>query len=186
MRAGKLRRKRVPKAPVLKDERVVQKMYRMRAGKGGKGPWEHRVWRGDLKGTNKWYCVHNRQKNSCRACGGVSICHHDRIRSRCKVQHPLEPRCWFVTIACSDGCATYRNAAEGAFVCISGSAPSARSAAEEASACISGFVPRARSAADRKSVCISGFAPGARSAVDRKFVCMGRTNDIVSSDASRT
>ena len=79
MRAGKLRRKRVPKAPVLKDERVVQKMYRMRPGMGRNGPWEHRVWRGDLKGTNKWYCVHNRQKNYCRACGGVSFCHHDRI-----------------------------------------------------------------------------------------------------------
>ena len=91
MRAGKLRRKRVPKAPVLKDERVVQKMYRMRPGMGRNGPWEHRVWRGDLKGANKWYCVHNRPKNNCRACGGVSICHHDRRRSQCKVRTLLDP-----------------------------------------------------------------------------------------------
>ena len=90
-RAGKLRRKRVPKAPALKWERVWRKLYRMRSGMGRNGPWELRVWRPDLS-EPKWYCVHDRKKNNCKKCGGASICHHNRQRFQCKVPCVSHPR----------------------------------------------------------------------------------------------
>ena len=38
--------------------------------------------KGSSKGRYK--CIHNRQKNKCKDCGGSAICEHKRIRSRCK------------------------------------------------------------------------------------------------------
>ena len=90
-RAGKLRKKRVPKAPAVLSERVWRKLYRMRSGKGRNGPWELRVWRPDLS-QPKWYCVHDRLKNHCKKCGGSGICHHNRFRYHCKVPHSELPR----------------------------------------------------------------------------------------------
>ena len=174
--------KRVPKAPALKEKRVDWKMYRMRGGKGGKGPYEYRVWRGDM--SKKWRCEHGRHKFVCRDCGGASICHHDRVRSTCKV-HALLPPPHCTLPRPRSRFTVRRTAAAAASACTSGSAPSARSAAAAASAFTSGFAPRARSAAAAASACTSGGDPRARSAAAAASACTSGSATTAGTAAAR-
>ena len=187
-RAGKRvkrrwRVKRVPKAPALKENRVDWKMYRMRGGFGGHGPYEYRVWRGDM--AHKWRCEHGRQKNQCRDCGGVSICHHDRIRSQCKVRAFL-PRAHCALPRLRSIPAVRRTAAAAASACTSGGATRARSAAAAASVCTSAFAPRARSAAARRSASTDAAVTTAGTAAARASAstASGATGAAASTAAS--
>ena len=72
----------IPSAPRRKADREDGKLYIRKKHGDPQPPEEMMIWHAG--GGGEWYCVHNRQANKCKECGGASICVHKRIRSSCK------------------------------------------------------------------------------------------------------